>query len=56
MVLQVPHHMVHQEEARASKEETRVHMELLEEESIIMGLLRRAAEQRPSPRTTVVES
>ena len=55
MVLQVPHHMVHQEEARASKEETRVHMELLEEESIIMGLLRRA-EQRPSPHTTVVES
>jgi len=46
--------MPQQEEARV-REETRVHKGLqLWEEGYIMGLLKKAADQQPSPRTTVV--
>jgi len=46
--------MAQQEEARV-REETRAHTGLQEwEEGSIMGLLRKAADQQPSPRTTVV--
>jgi hypothetical protein len=46
--------MAQQEEARV-REETRAHMGLQEwEEGSIMALLKKAADQQPSPPTTVV--